>query len=533
MKSPPPSLPASGKDSATPSPSAKDDLLGLRLGGYVLEERIGAGGMGVVYRATHPLIGKQVAIKVLRAELVSPEQEQRLLVEARAVNAIQHPGIIDIFDFGSLPDGRPYIIMELLKGQTLSTVLRHHRQLDVGRTLWILDQVLTALGAAHKAGIIHRDLKPANVFLVNTPDTAPSLKLVDFGIAKLLESNDGPTTASGMVLGTPEYMAPEQVRGDTVGPAADLYAVGLMAFQMLTGTRPFQGEPFQVMFAHAEKPPPRPSSLNPNLPSAVDDLVLRLLAKAPGERPESAEVVRQQLRDVLNSSTAEPEAAPLPDSSAPEPRHEPTTLQAMEHPPTPATLASQVRHPGKQGLIAVLLFICAIGAVGWMALSRGGVPPSPREPRVTASKPTVVDDHQPAPAAASMAPKVAEEVTTLVDPSPSTVPLKTVRNSKSPGRRTNAKSEVSVPTTSMPLQPPSATRTLEQQLDDVVVLLEPHGGVAALDKDLREELNQLRQSIRTATSDQEKGYLSDALNLWKRRMTQRMATRIPAAPTAP
>ncbi|RKH01675.1 serine/threonine protein kinase, partial [Corallococcus sp. CA053C] len=273
-----------------------DPLLGMQLGEFVIEERIGSGGMGVVYRAVHPLIGKQAAIKVLRLELVSPQLVQRLLVEARAVNAIRHPGIIDIFGFGSLPDGRPYVIMELLQGRPLSDFVRAKSRMDVESAVWVLDQMLAALGAAHRASVVHRDLKPANIFVVESPGTPTAIKLVDFGIAKLLESRESPLTSDGSILGTPDFMAPEQIRGGTVGPATDLYAVGVMLFQLLTGERPFQGDSVQLMFAHLDQSPPMPSSRVPGIPPELDTLVLHLLAKDPSLRPASAEAVREQLK---------------------------------------------------------------------------------------------------------------------------------------------------------------------------------------------------------------------------------------------
>ncbi|CAM4381977.1 serine/threonine-protein kinase [Corallococcus exiguus] len=287
-----------------------DPLLSSQIGDFTVEERIGEGGMGVVYRATHSLIGKQAAIKVLRAELVSPRVHERLLVEARAVNAIRHPGIIDIFGFGKLPDGRPYIVMELLEGRPLSELMSDQKRLDVPTVLWMLDQTLGALGAAHRAGVVHRDLKPANVFMVEPPNAAPTIKLVDFGIAKLVENRESPTTMDGSVLGTPEFMAPEQIRGGTVGPATDLYALGIMAFQMLTGVRPFQGDPVQVLFAQVDKVPPLPSSRAEGIPPELDTLVLQLLAKDPALRPPSAEAVQQQLLRVPTESRTQTFARP-------------------------------------------------------------------------------------------------------------------------------------------------------------------------------------------------------------------------------
>ncbi|RKH62939.1 serine/threonine protein kinase [Corallococcus llansteffanensis] len=289
---------AKTSDPVSRSSAPMDPLLGTQVGEFIIEERIGAGGMGVVYRAVHPLIGKQTAIKVMRLELVSQQQVQRLLVEARSVNAIQHPGIIDIFGFGSLPDGRPYVIMELLQGRPLSDFVRGRTRMSLESVVWVLDQMLAALGAAHQAGVVHRDLKPANVFVVESAKAPATLKLVDFGIAKLMESGESPLTSEGAIIGTPEFMAPEQIRGAAVGPATDLYAVGVMLFQMLTGVRPFQGESVQVMFAHINEPPPLPSSHVPGLPPEVDTLVLQLLAKEPALRPASADTVREQLKRI-------------------------------------------------------------------------------------------------------------------------------------------------------------------------------------------------------------------------------------------
>ncbi|RYZ11551.1 MAG: serine/threonine protein kinase, partial [Myxococcaceae bacterium] len=289
------------------SETTVDPLLGTQLGDFVIEARIGEGGMGVVYRAVHPLIGKQAAIKILRLDLVSPKQVQRLLVEARAVNAIRHPGIIDIFGFGSLPDQRSYIIMELLQGRPLSDFVRAKKRMDLESVVWVMDQMLAALSAAHEAGVVHRDLKPENVFVIEAPKLPAAVKLVDFGIAKLLESRDTtPLTAEGFVIGTPEFMAPEQINSEAVSPATDLYAAGVMLFQMITGERPFQGKPLQVMFAQRDQKPPAPSSRTPGLPPEIDALVLHLLEKEPKARPASAEAVRERLKRIPLRSPPRP-----------------------------------------------------------------------------------------------------------------------------------------------------------------------------------------------------------------------------------
>ncbi|RKG98203.1 serine/threonine-protein kinase [Corallococcus carmarthensis] len=357
----------------------RDPLLFSQIGDFTVEERIGAGGMGVVYRATHSLIGKQAAIKVLRAELLAPRLHERLLVEARAVNAIRHPGIIDIFGFGTLPDGRPYVVMELLEGRPLSEMLHNRTRLDVPTVLWMLDQMLSALGAAHRAGVVHRDLKPANVFVVEAPNAVPTIKLVDFGIAKLLESKESPTSIDGSVLGTPEFMAPEQIRGDTVGPTTDLYSLGVMAFQMLTGVRPFKGDPVQVLFAHVDQVPPVPSSRVGGIPPELDTLVLQLLAKDPALRPPSAEAVQQQLLRVPLEPQSQTLAKPLgPKPRASAQRSVPAQMTAMAHVPTrspvPAahaeargseTLLALWRTPNRGWMLGGAVLLMVLGSGAW------------------------------------------------------------------------------------------------------------------------------------------------------------------------
>jgi serine/threonine-protein kinase len=305
--------------SAPTSSVSTDPLLHTQVSEYVLQERIGAGGMGIVYRAVQPLIGKQVAIKILKEEYAGAQElVERLLVEARAVNAIQHRGIIDIFGFGQLADGRPYMVMELLHGLSLSAYLRKRRKLGAEEAAELLDEMLAALGAAHRAGVIHRDLKPGNVFLVERAEGGRAVKLLDFGIAKVAESRASrPLTRKGNLLGTPEYMPPEQVRGDKLDPTADLYAVGVMAFQMLTGKLPFTGDSMRILMAQVNERPPTLSSLAPEVPAELEALVLRLLAKEPSKRPATAEAVRRELSGfVSRRSGVSKELTPLPSADA-------------------------------------------------------------------------------------------------------------------------------------------------------------------------------------------------------------------------
>ena len=281
--------------------SGKDTLIGKKLQEYVLEARLGVGGMGVVYRAVQPLIGKHVAIKVLRPDVVpDPRDMDRLLEEARVVSAIKHRGIINIFGAGALEDGRQYLIMELLEGESLEHLMARTGQVAPGDAVIILEQTLSALAAAHAAGIVHRDLKPANVFLVKEGKQV-YVKLLDFGLARRASQN------VTRIAGTPDYISPEHARGRPAGPAADLYAFGVLCFHVLTGQLPFTGNsPMEVMEKHVHQRPPVPRDLNPAIPKALSELILKLLAKDPGERPDAAQVsadLRVATKQLRNAAT--------------------------------------------------------------------------------------------------------------------------------------------------------------------------------------------------------------------------------------
>jgi tRNA A-37 threonylcarbamoyl transferase component Bud32 len=257
------------------------------LGEYRIDRLIGEGGTGTVYAVTHTLIAKKAAMKVVNTGLLSSaEAFQRFIQEARAVNEINHPNIVDIFSYGHLPDGRCYLVMELLQGESL------HQRLTRGRpplfeTVEILCQVSLALEAAHKKGIIHRDLKPDNVFLANIDDSQPMVKLLDFGLVKFKETS-APLhqTTTGAVMGTPHYMSPEQARGGDVDTRTDIYSFGVMAFEMILGRVPFDRDnPIDTLHMHLHQPPPSPRSLWPRIPDALERLLLALLAKDAVQRP--------------------------------------------------------------------------------------------------------------------------------------------------------------------------------------------------------------------------------------------------------
>src|SRR5688572_12034772 len=218
--------------------NADQDLdAGQTVGEYVIDDKLGEGGFGAVFKATHPLIGKQVAIKVLfRQYSANPQMVSRFISEARAVNQIRHKNIIDIFSFGQLPDGRHYYVMEYLQGVTLDEHLGMRGRLTMGDALPILRQLARALDAAHAKGIAHRDLKPENIFIAAGDDEVYP-KLLDFGIAKLLvDGKRQHKTRTGAPIGTPYYMSPERCRGRDVDHRTDIYSFGILAYQMLTGT---------------------------------------------------------------------------------------------------------------------------------------------------------------------------------------------------------------------------------------------------------------------------------------------------------
>ncbi len=265
---------------------------GHRVGEYEVEGVLGRGGYGTVYSASHPVIGKRVAIKVLKrrfsddADIVS-----RFVSEARAVNQIRHQHIIDIFAFGRLDDGRHYYVMEQLAGESLDAYLRARRALSPADALAILRPLALALDAAHAAGIVHRDLKPGNVWVARDADGRPFPKLLDFGIAKLLKHEPQPgshRTVTGAPMGTPHYMSPEQCRGKDIDHRSDIYALGIMTYQLLTGGLPFVADNYlDILNMQLAAEPDPPSKRVPTLAAAIDAPVLAMMAKDPNARPRS------------------------------------------------------------------------------------------------------------------------------------------------------------------------------------------------------------------------------------------------------
>lgn len=302
-----------------------DALIGLSVGGYRIESVLGEGGMGLVYRARHEFIDRRFAIKVLRPEAAANESLARsFLREAQTLSALKHPHILDIVGFGILPDGRQYMVTEFLEGVTLQQELARGA-LSLDRALFLADQTLSALSAAHAVDVIHRDLKPANVFLARGSGGIEVVKLLDFGLSRLqpaiLLAEDEPDEArpsGSLMAGTPEYVAPEQALGAAPDQASDLYAFGVMFFEMLTRRLPFDPDATvtdrlnALLRAHASAPAPSPQDVGVQVPVQLSVLLQELLKKSPLDRPTSAVAVRQRIRAVRESLRATPLPLQLP-----------------------------------------------------------------------------------------------------------------------------------------------------------------------------------------------------------------------------
>ncbi len=276
---------------------------GSTIGNYQIRHRIGEGGMGTVFLAEHVLIGRRAAIKVLRPELSKNEDVvRRFLNEARATTAIDSPGVVQIFDFGTTPDGVVYIIMELLEGETLGQRIRREGALEPARTLRIMRQICAALANAHARGIVHRDLKPDNIHLVPDKDMPDGerTKILDFGIAKMASemAASAYSTMAGTLLGSPAYMSPEQCRGQKVDHRSDIYSFGCIFFEVLTGRVPFHEESVaDVLVAHLKNEPQAPSELNDRVSDKIDELVLCCLQKRAEARFASCDLLLVALDD--------------------------------------------------------------------------------------------------------------------------------------------------------------------------------------------------------------------------------------------
>jgi serine/threonine-protein kinase len=360
---------------------------GITFGGrYQLGNRIAIGGMGEVWQATDLVIGRTVAIKILKEEyLGDPGFLERFRAEARHAALVNHEGIANVYDYGE-EEGSAFLVMELVPGEALSSVLERDRSLSVDRVLDIVAQTAAALQAAHSAGLVHRDIKPGNLLI--TPDGR--VKITDFGIARI--ADQVPLTATGQVMGTVQYLSPEQASGHPASPSTDIYSLGIVAYEALAGKRPFTGES-QVAIAMAqinEQPPPLPSSI----PEAVRNLVLSCIAKSPKERPATAQHLARAaalLRrgDVPGAAAAVPGI--LSSTVLATVNAAPTELAAATTvlTPAPAPSAPPKRSPWLWPLVAIIsvLAVALVGVIIAIVIAPGGEG-TPTSTTTTSSAPT-------------------------------------------------------------------------------------------------------------------------------------------------
>ena len=288
----------------------RDEFIGLIIENkYQIEEKIGEGGMGKVYRATHIQIGHTVAVKILHSQLASDQVAiERFRREARAAAYIQHPNAVAVTDFGVMQDtGMAYLVMEFLTGIELRQMIKERKQLGYEETFIIVHQTCSALQAAHVKGIIHRDLKPDNIWLLKSEDDIPRVKVLDFGIAKLkTDTESNQLTQQGMIVGTPYYMSPEQCRSEELDARSDIYSLGIILYEMLTGQVPFlAATPVGVVLKHANEAPRPLRELRDSIPEPLEAVVLRALNKERKDRQETASQLAQEFENALYEAGVE------------------------------------------------------------------------------------------------------------------------------------------------------------------------------------------------------------------------------------
>jgi serine/threonine-protein kinase len=330
-------------DRSSTSAAGRDnpsDIVGRMAGEYRLRRKLGEGGFGAVYEAEHPVLKRRAAVKVLhQAAGRDSDAVLRFIAEAQAVNQIRNRYIVDIFSFGELPDGRHFYVMDLLEGEPLDRSLARLGRFELPAVVQLLRPIAEALDTAHDAGIVHRDIKPQNIFLTwdASGDTVP--KLLDFGMAKLL-ADSTVHTQSGTPMGTPLYMSPEQARGEKVDGRSDVYSLGILCHELVTGRLPITGEStIAALMAQVLQPPPRASEVCPDLPSAIDAPILNMLEKQPAARPATAGAAIAALAAAVAAGQEIPPGMPRIPRPAPPPK-----------PPEDESLPTALteRSPGRQ-----------------------------------------------------------------------------------------------------------------------------------------------------------------------------------------
>ncbi len=443
-------------------------LIGRTIAGkYVVEAYLGGGAMGAVYRARQRSLDRNVAVKVLHENVATdPMFVTRFHREAKAASRLDHPNSMRVVDFGEEPDGLLYIAMEYLEGRDLFHVMHEEWPLSSERIVKILMQVLAALAVAHDMGVVHRDLKPENIMILKGKDDEGSatdvVKVCDFGIAKITEKDDErerhtaveKLTTQGFLVGTPEYMSPEQARGEKLDARSDLYAIGIILYQLLTGRMPFQGDsPIAIILKQISTMPDPPHTIFPSVNLELEAVCMRALAKEREDRFATAREMRSALRAALGGTTTMPSdvpSKPAPPSdvaalgSAPtrnvlgEPQIPPPPAVPSVPAPTAQPLATSggvTREPigdqvsaapkGKGGLVvavAVLALVVGAGAVLFARSPRSPRSPAPIDTAASTTAASAAASFEPSvepPPSASVAPEVAPSASVAATPSAS------------------------------------------------------------------------------------------------------------------
>ncbi len=342
-------------------PASANELIGQQVGSYRISEFLGEGGMAQVFIGQHedPNLSRKVAIKVVLRELCQHQQVvQRFVNEAKALGRISHPGVVDVFDVTQTSDGRVCLIMELLQGTTLFDHLHQRGAMTADRALPIMMQLADTFAAAHDQKIIHRDIKPDNIYLVDDGMGGVRVKVLDFGIAKLMEGAGAVLTATKSMMGTAAYMPPEQFRSSKyVDHRSDVYALGCVFFEMMSGAPPFGGKTLaEHMHSHNFKPPPALRTVVPTAPEPLEQVILNMLAKEPDKRPQSMRALLAMLQNIAGAGVT----ADASRVSAATPAVEPPT-SASESMPT-AVPTSTGSSATTIAVIAVVLVVAACAA---------------------------------------------------------------------------------------------------------------------------------------------------------------------------
>lgn len=351
-------------------PKTADGVVGSTLGPFKITRVIGKGGMGTVYLGEHSVIGSRVAIKVLQDKLANDEGlVARFYAEARAVNLIGHENIVNIFDMNVVPPNRYYLVMEYLEGKPLNYILT--APVPAATSVAILVQVCDALQAAHDAGIVHRDLKPENIFLIKRGRTENFVKVLDFGLAKLLDSERSSTnTAAGLIVGTPEFMSPEQANSAPVDGRSDIYSLGCIAWLLATARLPFpQRGLTDLLVAHRSMNPKPPHEVVPGVPHELSAVIMKAMSKSPGDRYQSANEFAAALEQALRAAPGEKVLVPPP----PPPPRPPNASPPLPAGAIPGAAMPQQRHTAQFAAVVARLDGTSLGTLQCNDISKGGM----------------------------------------------------------------------------------------------------------------------------------------------------------------